>query len=114
MDSYHCLSRPNPTIISFDNSSTFKWTVTIAFLAEDDFFEVESLFLLLLACTPEATVVSCYSLEDDSCAVIGGDGWTIFNGLGCFILGVRFLVLIVILWVDEEESADNARRWRWF
>ena len=94
-------------------------TAIFAFLAEveHDLFKVESLSLLLLACIPEATGVLCCSRKDDSSAVIWGEGWPIFSGLGYFILGVRldllpdddFVVVIVILWVDEEESVANER-----
>ena len=84
MDSYQYLSRPNPTDISFDISSTLLGSLCLVLFVDldNDFSVGVSLDRLFPTCIVDALGVLECSFDGDGAAAIWGEGWTTFNGFG--------------------------------
>ena len=99
--SYQYLSSPNPTDISLAISAGLFGSTILTFFVglDDDPFLVEVFWRFDPPCMVEELSGSdCLgSVEEDSGAVMIGDGCTTFNGLGVFAFDVFLLVFL-----DEE------------
>ena len=84
MDSYQYLSRPKPTVISFDTSSAQLGSLFFALFVDfdNDLLVGVLMGLLFPTCIVDAHGVPDCSCDDDGGGAIWGDGWTTFDGLG--------------------------------
>ena len=84
MDSYQYLSRPKPTVISFDTSSAQLGLLFFALFVDfdNDLLVGVLMGLLFPTCIVDAHGVPDCSCDDDGGGAIWGDGWTTFDGLG--------------------------------